>query len=140
MQRAKRKDIDYILGYHTQEFRSAQQPLTSPIECRSHEAWLGFGYYFWTEEEFAHYWGKDSKTKTGQYDIYTAYIGEDNLLNSSFNEEGYYFFKDSIEKAIAKFKKEGKRISLEAVHRFLVDEFWPHTELQASFMMTYLKK
>lgn len=125
IKRVKRNNKLYIVGYHTQEFREMDQPLTKPIKCRHHQAWLGFGYYFWTGLEFAHYWGVDSKNRTGYYDIYRAEIEEEHLLDATFSEEGYFFFKESIEKVIESFEERGLKVTLGEVQRYLVDVFWP---------------
>jgi hypothetical protein len=125
IERITRKEKKYVIGYHTQEFRVKDEALNRPMKCTSNSAWLGFGYYFWVHIEFAHYWGKDSKKRTGQYDIYKAEIEEENLLNMSFSEEGYFFFVDAVEMVINHFKKNGLKISLVAVQRYLLDNFWP---------------
>jgi hypothetical protein len=124
----KRKNIngvEYIVGYHTQEFREMSQPLVEPMKCVAKNAWLGIGFYFWTEIEFAHYWGIDSKIKnTGAYDIYIADIDTSRFVNTVFDEEGYFFFKNKVEETIGHFKKNGQNPSLEQVNRFLSDNIW----------------
>lgn len=113
----------YIIGYHSQECRYTD--LEAPIKCTSKEAWLGVGFYFWVEEEFAKYWGEDfKKGKNGFYDIYKANLEVDNLINAVFDEKGYYFFRKCIEDAILHFNNNGKKVSLEQVTRFLADNFW----------------
>ena len=83
---------NYTIGYHTQEYRSNAQPLEEPIKCKGRTAWLGIGYYFWTEIEFAHYWGQDFKKRaTGYYDIYKANLNTENCINTVFDEKGYFF-------------------------------------------------
>ncbi|WMJ72135.1 hypothetical protein RCC89_02975 [Cytophagaceae bacterium ABcell3] len=111
-----------IQGFHTQENRP--YALTAPVKCVDSKAWLGSGYYFWTDETFARYWGIDYKMKTGSYDIYTGYIEENNLLNTTFCEEDYFFLKNNIEKAIKRIKKIPKEVNLKQVHRFLQKEVW----------------
>lgn len=125
IERVSRGDKSYIIGYHTQEFRSMEQALAVPIMCKTSDAWLGYGYYFWVHLEFAHYWGKDRKKRTGQYDIYSAEIDEENMINACFDEQGYFFFKKSIEDAIEMFKSKGLKITLSEVQRYLVEKFWP---------------
>ncbi len=99
--------------------------LNAPIKCKGKNAWLGIGYYFWTEEEFAHYWGQDFKTyNTGYYDIYKAYLYIENCINAVFDEKGYLFFREKIEETIDHFKKENIIISLEQVNRFLAENIW----------------
>jgi hypothetical protein len=125
----KRVDLNgktYLIGYHTQEWRP--KPLDHPIVCRSFDAWLGVGFYFWTEEEFAHHWGQMFKMKTGAYDIYRAYIDIENCINAVFDEDGYFYFRKQVEKAISFLKSQGhSTITLQQVHRFLADKIWPNT-------------
>lgn len=117
------------VGYHTQEFRSDEQPLENPIICNAKNAWLGIGYYFWLELEYAHYWGEDFKKNyikdPGRYSIYKADLDTTNFIDTVFDEEGYNFFKDSIEDSFEKLAKQNKVITLETVNRFLADNIWP---------------
>lgn len=112
-----------IVGYHTQEFW-VEGELEEPIICNSKDAWLGKGYYFWVDEEFAKYWGEDFKMNTGAYDIYKAVINVEDFLNTVFNEEHYFAFKKWVNKAAKHFVDKGKSVTLKRVHEFLVDEFW----------------
>ncbi len=113
----------YIIGYHTQEFRY-HKVLETPIECRAKDAWLGKGYYFWVEENFAHNWGQDFKNrKSGFYDVYQGNLDTEKCINATFDEKGYYFFKNSIESAIKYFENNGVLVTLEQVNRFLAD-YW----------------
>src|SRR6476660_5845570 len=90
--------VKLLTVYHTQESRTA--PLKQAQLCNRSNAWLGVGYYFWIDDEFAHYWGRDTKKgKSGRYDIYKAEVCEEQILNATFNEKEYYFFVRSIEKA-----------------------------------------
>jgi hypothetical protein len=123
------KGVPCVVGYHTQEFRYDQQPLKNPMKCISNEAWLGFGYYFWLEKEFTHSWGKLCKNRTGAYDVYQGNIKEMGILNTTFSEDAYFFFRESIETVIASFKKDGLKINLQTVHRYLVDKFWPNANV-----------
>ena len=87
--------------------------------------WLGPGYYFWTEEDFAHYWGEDCKIEnTGSCDIYRAHLDCRKCINTVFDEQAYLFFKDMIVEAVADFKNKRRKVTLDAVTRFLVDEVW----------------
>jgi len=59
----KRSILDgktFLIGYHSQKWRMTGV-LEKPIPCNASTAWLGIGYYFWTELEFARYWGEDKK-------------------------------------------------------------------------------
>ncbi len=115
----------YIKGYHTQEYRATE--LEQPIKCSDKNAWLGIGYYFWLEEEFARYWGQDFKIygKSESYDIYRADLNIGNCINAVFDEDGYLFFREKIEETIQYFQNKGIPVSLEKVNRFLADNIWP---------------
>jgi len=119
------KNIKLLTGYHTQEYRHTAT-LDKPIKAKPEDSWLGVGYYFWLEEEFAHYWGKDKKSKkTGYYDIYKAAIVEEKILNASFDENAYFRFRQIIEETIDHFQTKGKNVTLLQVHRFLSENIWP---------------
>lgn len=125
MERKSISNKPYLVGYHTQEHRYDVDSLKEPIKCEDKNAWLGIGNYFWTEIEFAHYWGEDFKKKeTGYYDIYKADINVENCLNAVFDEEGYFFFKRKIEETIEYFKRNNITVTLEQVNRFLADNIW----------------
>lgn len=121
------------IGYHTQDFRPGEEPLDSPIICNAKNAWLGIGYYFWLELEYAHYWGEDFKSSykkgPGYYSIYKADIDLSTFIDTVFNEEGYNFFKETIEDSFTEITKEGKDVSLETVNRFLADKIWPKLKI-----------
>ena len=124
LERITLNNKSFIIGYHTQEFRP-DSVLKKPILCDIENAWLGIGYYFWTDIEFARYWGEDFKArKTGYYDVYSVHIDTDHCINAVFNEYQYFFFRRCIEKALDVFEKSGKAITLKRVHEFLSDNFW----------------
>ena len=89
-----------IKGYHVQEYRPTE--LKQPLKCVDRDAWLGFGFYFWLEVLFAHYWGQDKKSsgKSKSYDVYCADLDIKGCLNTVFNEEHYWFFLKKIEDTI----------------------------------------
>lgn len=124
MERVTIKGKKYLVGYHTQEFRITQA-LDEPIRCKLKNAWLGIGFYFWTELEFARYWGVDQKKSTGYYDIYKAILDIDSCINAVFDEEGYFFFRNKIEETIDHFNKYNESVTLEKVNRFLAENIWP---------------
>jgi hypothetical protein len=69
--------------------------------------------------------GEDFKKRaTGYYDIYKADINVENCLNTVFNEEGYFFFKRTIEETIEYFKRENITVTLEEVNKFIADNIW----------------
>lgn len=125
MERITIKNRECFIGYHTQEFRATSEALTEPIKCESRTAWLGIGYYFWTELEFARFWGEDFKNITGYYDVYKAVVFVDKCINAVFSEEGYFFFRKKIEEAIAHFVNKGVSARLEQIHKFLAEHVWP---------------
>lgn len=131
MERIEVKGENYIRGYHTQESREYGF-LTKAIKCTNTDAWLGAGFYFWTELEFAKYWGIDSKkvkSPMGCYDVYSSIIKEENLLNTVFDEEHYFYFIEMIDLAIEKIKTTGisHHLSLNKVNRYLTDNIWNAT-------------
>lgn len=120
----------YVRGFHTQEARYHR--LSFPAKCISKDAWLGEGYYFWTELRFAEYWGESSKNRyTGAYEIYEAWIPLDNLLNAVFDEEGYNFFVSCIEKVTSALEEvHGNVVPIDQVHRYLYDFFWQENNIE----------
>jgi hypothetical protein len=129
----ERKTIDgiaHLVGYHTQEFRAMSDPLERPIKCKAKNAWLGVAYYFWTEKDYAVFWGQDFKMATGSFDIYKAYLDVEKCINAVFDENGYFFFRDRIEETIEHFKKNKKPVTLDGVNRFLADNIWPELGIE----------
>lgn len=105
--------------YHTQEKRGSNI-LEAPIMCTRFDAWLGEGYYFWDNEIDAIHWGNNSKNRTGRFQIYKAFISEEDILNTVFNEEHYKFWIAQIEKiAKAIIKKTGSKASLKEVNQYM---------------------
>ena len=82
--------------FHTQESR--EKRLTNPIPCIRDDAWLGEAIYFWFELLDSEHWGHTSKKGRGYFEIYTADINCENVLDTVFNEEHYYFWQRQIEK------------------------------------------
>ncbi len=106
--------------YHTQENRGEE--LQEPIFCNKENAWLGNAYYFWESEDDAIFWGVKFKRKTGEYDVYKAEIISDDILDTVFNREHYYFWIKQIEKAAKNFiKKTGSKPSLKEINDFFKD-------------------
>lgn len=122
MRRITHNGYTCFICFHTQEYRP--EPLEFPIKCTDEKAWLGPGFYFWFDELFAIYWGHDFKKKTGYFDVYTAHVEDNRLLNASFSEKDYFFLKNNIDKLIARLRSEGLDFNLKEVHRLLKEEFW----------------
>lgn len=75
--------------YHTQESRKSI--LKDPIRCVRDDAWLGEAFYFWLDLEDADEWGIKSKRGSKYYEVYQSEIQIDNILDTVFNEEHYFF-------------------------------------------------
>lgn len=127
----KRKEINgkqLILGFHTQSWTA--KTLNAPTCCNYRNAWLGRGYYFWLDKEIAKYWGEDFKKgekRDGYYNIYHAWLDTENCLNTTFDEEHYYFFCEKIAETIAfltKNNQNGHDLSLKRVHEYLAENYW----------------
>ncbi len=106
--------------YHTQEKWASR--LTFPVLCEKDNAWLGIAYYFWDDEIDAVHWGHNSKKRTGYFEIYTADINCENILNTVFNEEHYLFWKRQIEKVASNIiKKTGKRPTIKEINTYIAE-------------------
>lgn len=100
--------------------------MEKPAYCWDETAWLGLGFYFWTDPLYAKYWGADKKMKrTGAYDVYKAHLDITNCIDTVFDEKGYFFFEKKIDETVAHLKSIGAKISLQKVHEFLADNIWP---------------
>ncbi|MFW6224980.1 MAG: hypothetical protein ACOC4B_01805 [Bacteroidota bacterium] len=108
--------------YHTQEDRG--EKLYEPIMCTKSNAWLGEAYYFWETEDDAVFWGMKFKNKTGGFDIYKAKIPiDDNVLDTVFNRDHYYFWIKQVEKAAKHFlKKTGSKPTLKEINDFFKEK------------------
>lgn len=107
--------------YHTQEKR--QNRLVQPIRCTRSDAWLGYGYYFWSDLNDAVIWGLQSKKNTGEYEIYKGIVESDNILDTVFSEKGYQFFLDAMDKVIKDCqKKSGRKIGTSDVCKYLMEK------------------
>lgn len=106
--------------YHTQEKRNTL--LTTPCKCNRSNAWLGAAVYFWYDENDANYWGIKSKTATGYFQVYSANISCDNVLDTVFNEEHYLFWIKQINKAAVVFAKAGKHLSLKILNDYFLQK------------------
>ena len=97
--------------YHTAERRAVR--LSSPTFCNDEDAWLGDGHYFWDDIVDAEKWGNDRKRKTGYYEIYSAKVNCEKVLDTVFNEEHYRFWVNQVEKAAKKIvQKTGNKPTL----------------------------
>lgn len=107
--------------YHTQENRG--RILDSPIICTKDNAWLGDALYFWESEDDAMFWGIKCKNKTGKYDVYAAEIPLEDVLDTVFNREHYYFWVKQVDKAAKIFiKKTGSKPTLKEINDYFKDK------------------
>jgi len=103
--------------FHTQECR--ENELVEPCECTRDDAWLGNGYYYWYDIDDAERWGRNSKRKTGSFEIYESQIDCSNVLDTVFNEEHYLFWLKQIEKAAKQIvKKTGQKPTLKELNDY----------------------
>lgn len=119
--------------YHTQEKR--EELLRFPILAEGNKQWLGDGFYFWQDYEFAHWWGdlkKPSKSKA-QFSIYKANLkfNENDFIDTVFNEHDYYNFVNVIERFAKKYESElGRKASLEDFNDFIDDHaIWQNIKI-----------
>lgn len=97
--------MDQIM-FHTQENRG--NVLKQPMLCTRKDAWFGTGYYFWADEIDAIRWGETAKH--GNYQVYSARIVSDKVLDTVFNAEHYQLFVSALERtALTIFKLTGKK-------------------------------
>lgn len=107
--------------YHTQKKRKHQ--LTHPIICTKENAWLGEAYYFWIDEADAVFWGNTSKRRTREFEVYKAQINFDDILDTVFNKDHYFFWISQVEKAAKNFvKKTGIKPTLKEINDFFKEK------------------
>lgn len=117
--------------FHTQEYRLPQ--LKFPVLAVGNEQWLGDGYYFWQDYEFAKWWGPEKKCKrtntSRKYCIFRVAISfsEDEFIDTVFNEVDYRNFVNSIEKFANQYVKQfNSKPNLEQFNDFIADKnLWP---------------
>lgn len=114
-------------AYHTQGRRD-NKPITFAKLATGTDQWLGDGFYFWQDYDFAAWWGQEKKCKKGKYpssyDIYKAKIeiDEESFIDTVFNEEDYYQFVRKVEEFAKKYaKKFHRKPNLEEFNDFISD-------------------
>ena len=113
-------DKTVVRGFHTLEHR--KEIPEHPIKCVREDARLGFAYYFWIEEDFAHSWGQIRKSES--YDVFVANLNIKNCLNTVFNEKHYLFFRKKIREVVQHFKNMNVPATLEMINTFLAKNVW----------------
>lgn len=94
-----------ITAYQTLEDRENPDEIESngPYKCRSSNAWLGIGYYFWDSNvQWAHEWGE--KSYSNDYIICEAGIVVD---ESCFDLVGNISHQIELIEIIGEFKRSG---------------------------------
>jgi len=99
---AKRRIMFHTQGYHIPY-------LTEPKLCTRDDAWLGHGFYYWSEETDAIYWGKVAKKRYKKFSVYFSDIIGDDVLDTVFNAEHYKFWVESMEKVAEYLYKKTHR-------------------------------
>jgi hypothetical protein len=68
------------------------------------------------------HWGNKSKRNTGYYQVYSAHVDCDRVLDTVFNEEHYHFWLKMIEKA-AKYIAEltNRKATIREVNQYFRD-------------------
>ncbi len=112
--------------YHTQERRDTE--LEFPCLATGNEQWLGDGFYFWQDYEFANWWGQikkcGSKNKSRQFCIFKCLLSfnEDQIIDTVFDEQDYYNFVTKIETFAKRLTHLTKAIpTLEEFNDFTAD-------------------
>lgn len=115
--------------FHTQESR--EKILSFPKQCIRDDAWLGEAYYFWKEEIDADDWGNNSKRRTRYYEIYQCDLDAENILDTVFNEQHYYFWIKQLEKIAKKIMiKTNEKPTLKELNDYIRDkEVWKEIDL-----------
>lgn len=78
-------------------------PMYAPRRPGAGDQWLGEGFYFWQELEFAHFWGKSHVCKNNsQYEIYSAKLladfkNDERFLDLVYDEAAYKRFEKIID-------------------------------------------
>jgi hypothetical protein len=115
-----------MTAYHVNEHRE-----TSNIAyAKGIGQWLGDGYYFWQDEEFALEWVKIKLQACEKVDFYTVNINfpleksdDDFLYDTVFNEEEYYSFVRTVEYFAEVYtRRYAKKPSLGDFNNFLLDQ------------------
>lgn len=119
--------------YHTQEYRL--ETLTFPILSEGSGKWLGDGFYFWQDFDFAKWWGDESKcpNRYRQYSVFKTKLEfeQENFIDTVFNETDYYNFVKIVEKFAKKFQRKFQRKpSLEEFNDFIFDHgIWQNIKI-----------
>jgi hypothetical protein len=112
--------------FHTQEDRDTE--LTFPIVAKGIEQWLGDGFYFWQDYDFAIWWGRTKKcsfsNKNKRFCIFKSILtfNEDEFIDTVFNEHDYKNFVVVVEKFAKKYSDRfRKKPDLKEFNDFISD-------------------
>jgi hypothetical protein len=107
--------------FHTNEHRGN----ITIVFAQGNNQWLGDGYYFWQDYEFAIEWAKVKKYPVA--DIYSVELNidftkDEDIIDTVFNEEDYYKFVEKLEYFAKKYyEKFGQKPYLEDFNNFIQD-------------------
>ncbi len=119
--------------YHTQECRP--QTLNFPVLAEGFEQWLGDGYYFWQDYDFARWWGYNKKCPhpSRQFSVFIATLdfNEADFIDTVFNEQDYYNFVKNVEKFAKAYQNKYKqKPTLEDFNDFIADHnIWDNIKI-----------
>lgn len=117
-------DMISIDVFHTQEYRP--NTLEFPVLAEGVEQWLGDGYYFWQDYEFARWWGESKKCSSTnrQFSIFkvTLDFNQEDFIDAVFNELDYYSFVKLVEDFAKAYQKRYRnKPTLEEFNDFIYD-------------------
>ncbi|MBQ9253213.1 MAG: hypothetical protein IJ180_00395 [Bacteroidales bacterium] len=98
-----------IIGYHTAN--SEKGRLYKPLYCHDNKAWLGPGYYFWQDLDFAKRWASVKKYRL--YDVYTADLNTEHCLDTVYSEEADKKFNEWLDLCDNLIRKRNLKIKPE---------------------------
>ena len=108
-------------AYHVNEHRGN----THLVFATGDKQWLGEGYYFWQDYEFASEWTKNydiSDIYTVDLDLIFGNKQDDDIIDTVFNEIDYYKFVEKIEYFSEKYiKRFGRKPTLREFNNFIID-------------------
>lgn len=124
-------------GYHADIARNPLLTLASFLPSQPANQWLGPGYYFWEDEGYAEWWGREKKCKqtaAGQFLVYKAnwFVLKRAFLDTVFNRTDYQEFYDCMDTFKATYRQHhgGVDPSLQDFWEYIADHgLWQHIQV-----------
>ena len=122
-----------IKVFHTQEYKPIT--LEFPVLAEGFGQWLGDGYYFWQDYEFARWWGESKKCSdtNRQFSIFVATLefNQDDFIDTVFNEQDYYSFVKIIKNFAKSYQNRyHHKPTLEEFNDFIFDHgIWDNIKI-----------